>query len=82
MRVMIASCMSCPRLGIRAEKNPTKAIYEGVDTQGRVLRLIIADVTVQTFKQVAPPTGVRYPELLWTARIGTATAAANEHQAA
>jgi hypothetical protein len=54
----------------------TKAVYEGKDSQGRIVRLTISDPNVATFTRVPAP---QYPELHWSARIGTGTAAALEH---
>jgi hypothetical protein len=63
----------------RAGESPAKAAYEGADSRGGVVRLIITDVNVQTFQRVGSPMAVHYPQPHWTARIGTGTAAANEH---
>jgi hypothetical protein len=59
--------------------NASKAVYEGEDAQGRVVRLTISDISVETFNRVSPPKAVRYPEPHWSSRIGTGTAADSEH---
>jgi hypothetical protein len=55
----------------------TKAVYEGKDSQGRTVRLTISDPNVATFTRV-PAASPHYPELHWSARIGTGTAASLE----
>jgi hypothetical protein len=56
----------------------TKAVYEGKDSQGRIVRLTVSDADVATFTRV-PAVSPHYPELHWSARIGTGTAASLEH---
>src|ERR1700730_2289343 len=58
-----------------AEGNAGKAVYEGLDTQGRVVRLTVSDARVETFERVSPLKVRHYPEPHWTSRIGTGTAA-------
>jgi hypothetical protein len=58
-----------------AKGNPGKAVYEGLDAQGRVVRLTVSDARVETFERVSPPKVRHYPEPHWTSRIGTGTAA-------
>jgi hypothetical protein len=58
-----------------AEGNAGKAVYEGLDAQGRVVRLTVSDARVETFERVSPATVRHYPEPHWTSRIGTGTAA-------
>jgi hypothetical protein len=56
-----------------------KVVYEGTDAQGRVVRLTIPGVSVETLVRVSQDTGrPHYPELHWSARIGTGTAASLE----
>jgi hypothetical protein len=56
-----------------------KVVYEGTDAQGRVVRLTIPDVGVETLARVSQDASrPRYPELHWTARIGTGSAASLE----
>ena len=54
------------------------AVYEGVDERGRIVRLTVPDVTVETFDRVSQPKAASYPKLHWTALIGTGTAAEHE----
>jgi hypothetical protein len=54
------------------------AVYEGLDDQGRVVRLTLPDVRVETFERVSPPATKRYPEPHWSARFGTGGASALE----
>jgi hypothetical protein len=58
-----------------AQGNAGKAVYEGLDAQGRIVRLTVADARVETFERVSPPKVRHYPEAHWTSRIGTGTAA-------
>jgi len=74
-----------PSVGVPAEDPDrpiegvvAKVVYEGVDAQGRVVRLTMSDVRVEVFRQVSPPPAERHPEPHWTSRIGTGTAAALE----
>ena len=55
--------------------NAGKAVYEGLDAQGRVVRLTVSDARVEIFERVSPPKVRHYPEPHWTSRIGTGTAA-------
>jgi hypothetical protein len=57
-----------------AEKNAGKAVYEGLDAQGRIVRLTVSDARVETFERVSPPKVRHYPQPHWTSRIGTGTA--------
>jgi hypothetical protein len=52
-----------------------KAVYEGKDSQGRIVRLTVSDPNVATFTRVPAVS----PQLHWSARIGTGTAASLEH---
>ena len=61
-----------------AEVNAGKAVYQGLDAQGRVVRLTVSDARVETFERVSPPKVRHYPEPHWTSRIGTGTAAEGE----
>jgi hypothetical protein len=61
-----------------AEAAAPKAVYEGKDSQGRIVRLTISDPNVVTFTRV-PAVSPQYPELHWSARFGTGTAGSLEH---
>jgi hypothetical protein len=50
-----------------------KVVYEGTDTQGRIVHLTIPDLGVGTLIQVSPVTQ-HYPQLHWTASIGSGSA--------
>jgi hypothetical protein len=56
-------------------ENAGKAVYEGLDAQGRVVRLTVSDARVETFERVSPPKIRHYPEPHWSSRIGTGTVA-------
>jgi hypothetical protein len=58
-----------------AEGNAGKAVYEGLDAQGRIVRLTVSDARVETFERVSPAKVRHFPEPHWTSRIGTGTAA-------
>jgi hypothetical protein len=56
-----------------------KVVYEGTDAQGRVVRLTIPNVSVATLVRVSQDANrPRYPELHWTSKIGTGSAASLE----
>ena len=55
-----------------------RTIYEGVDAQGQIVRVTISKPTgVQSV--VVSSHAPQYPELNWTARIGSGTAATIAH---
>ena len=56
----------------RAELCDRKAIYEGVDDRGRVLRLTISDLRVDSWRRHSIPASRAEPH--WTAFIGTGRA--------
>jgi hypothetical protein len=58
-----------------AAGNAEKAVYEGVNAQGQIVRLTVSDARVETFERVSPPKVRHYPEPHWTSRIGTGTGA-------
>jgi hypothetical protein len=58
-----------------AEGNAGKAVYEGLDAQGRVVRLTVSDARVEIFERVSPSKVRHYAEPHWSSRIGTGTAA-------
>ena len=55
-----------------------RTIYEGVDAQGQVVRVTISKPT-DTQSVVVSSHAQQYPELNWTARIGSGTAATIAH---
>jgi hypothetical protein len=55
-----------------------RTIYEGVDAQGQVVRVTISKSTGAQSVAVSSRTQ-QYPELNWTARIGSGTAATIAH---
>ena len=55
-----------------------RTIYEGVDAQGQIVRVTISNSTGAQSVVVAS-NAQRYPELNWTARIGSGTAATIAH---
>jgi hypothetical protein len=61
-----------------AEENAGKAVYEGLDARGEIVRLTVSDARVETFERVSPPKVRHYPEPHWTSRIGTGAAAESE----
>jgi hypothetical protein len=61
---------------VLASAPAAKGVYEGLDANGKVVRLTITDVGVDTFQRVAPSPAKHYPQLHWSARFGTGTAAA------
>jgi hypothetical protein len=56
----------------------TKTVYEGIDAQGRIVRVTVASPENDPSVAVssAPP---QYPALHWTAHIGSGTAATIAH---
>lgn len=58
-----------------AAGNAGKAVYEGLNAQGEIVRLTVSDARVETFERVSPPKVRHYPEPHWTSRIGTGTGA-------
>ena len=56
----------------------TRTIYEGVDAQGQIVRVTITRAT-DAQSVVVASNAQRYPELNWTARIGSGTAATIAH---
>jgi hypothetical protein len=58
-----------------AAENAGKAVYEGLNAQGEIVRLTVSDARVETFERVSPPKDRHYPEPHWTSRIGTGTGA-------
>jgi hypothetical protein len=61
-----------------AQGDAGKAVYEGLDAHGRIVRLTVSDARVEIFERVSPPKVRHYPEPHWTSQIGTGTAAALE----
>ena len=55
-----------------------RTIYEGVDAQGQVVRVTISKSTAAP-SVVVSSHAQQYPELNWTARIGSGTAATIAH---
>jgi hypothetical protein len=55
-----------------------RTIYEGVDAQGQVVRVTISKSTGAQ-SVVVSSHAQQYPELNWTARIGSGTAATIAH---
>jgi hypothetical protein len=55
-----------------------RTIYEGVDAQGQIVRVTISKSTGAQSVVVSSHTP-QYPELNWTARIGSGTAATTAH---
>ena len=55
-----------------------KTIYEGVDAQGQIVRVTISKST-SAQSVVVSSHAQRYPELNWTAHIGSGTAATIAH---
>jgi hypothetical protein len=53
-----------------SESTTDKVVYEGTDTQGRIVHLTIPDLGIATLIQVSPVTQ-HYPQLHWTASIGS-----------
>jgi hypothetical protein len=87
LKLMILSAAASFALGAVAQadvaSNSTevaaaKAVYEGKDSQGRIVQLTVSDPNVATFTRV-PAVNPHYPQLHWSARIGTGTAASLEH---
>jgi hypothetical protein len=62
------------------DSSPGRALYQGTDPRGRIVQLSIADIGVPKFVRIpADPSHARSPELHWSAKIGTGTAASLEH---
>jgi hypothetical protein len=55
-----------------------RTIYEGVDAQGQIVRVTISRST-DSQSVVVSSHAQQYPELNWTARIGSGTAATIAH---
>ena len=55
-----------------------RTIYEGVDAQGQIVRVTISKST-DSQPVVVSSHAQQYPELNWTARIGSGTAATIAH---
>ena len=55
-----------------------RTIYEGVDAQGQIVRVTISKPT-DAQSVVVSSHAQQYPELNWTARIGSGTAATIAH---
>jgi hypothetical protein len=55
-----------------------RTIYEGVDAQGQIVRVTISKST-DSQSVVVSSHAQQYPELNWTARIGSGTAATIAH---
>ena len=64
--------------GPPVDKPMSKAVYEGVDAQGRLIRLTISDLEVATFSRVHPESPPEHTVPHWTSLIGTGTAAQAE----
>jgi hypothetical protein len=64
-------------VGSNSTEATNKAVYEGKDSQGRIVQFTVLDPNVATFTRVSTTTA-HYPELHWSARIGTGTAASIE----
>jgi hypothetical protein len=71
----IASAADAPN---PSESTTDKVVYEGTDTQGRIVHLTIPNLGIATLVQVAPVTQ-HYPRLHWTASIGSGGAGELEH---
>jgi hypothetical protein len=67
-------------VGRGAEGCANKAVYEGLDDKGRVIRLTISNLHVDAFERVTPPGAARHPEPHWSSLFGTGTAAEAERQ--
>jgi hypothetical protein len=65
-------------VGSNSTEAANKAVYQGKDSQGRIVQLTVLDPNVATFTRVST-TAAHYPKLHWSARIGTGTAASIEH---
>jgi hypothetical protein len=61
-----------------AAASPARTIYEGVDAQGQIVRVTISKST-DSQSVVVSSHAQQYPELNWTARIGSGTAATIAH---
>jgi hypothetical protein len=57
-----------------------KAVYEGLDDKGRVVRLTLSDLHVQAFERVTPPSAAGHSEPHCSSLFGTGTAAEAERQ--
>jgi hypothetical protein len=68
-----------PQATAAAAASPSaRTIYEGVDAQGQVVRVTISKST-DSHSVVVSSHAQQYPELNWTARIGSGTAATIAH---
>jgi hypothetical protein len=61
-----------------SESTTDKVVYEGTDTHGRIVHLTVPNLGVATLIQVSPVTQ-HYPQLHWTASIGSGSAGELEH---
>ena len=64
--------------GAQPRASEAKTIYEGVDSQGQIVRVTVSSTTGAN--PVAVSSGApQYPELHWTAHIASGTAATIAH---
>lgn len=63
---------------LSSPSSDAKTIYEGVDAQGQIVRVTISN-SKGTQPVVVSAHAPQYPELNWTAHIGSGTAATIAH---
>ena len=64
--------------GVSPHASEAKTIYEGVDSQGQIVRVTVSSTTGAN-PVVASSRAPQYPELHWTAHIASGTAATIAH---
>ena len=65
-------------VGQRAEGRKNQAVYEGLDDRGRVVRLTISDLHVETFERITALSVAGHSEPHWSSLFGTGAAAEAE----
>jgi hypothetical protein len=78
--VLFSALTQAGESGPAVSDTMSKAIYEGVDANGRLIRLTIADVNVEAFSRVRPEDRPEHAAAHWTHLIGTGTAAQAERK--
>jgi hypothetical protein len=61
-----------------ADKRETKAVYEGLDDKGRVVRLTTSDLHVETFERLPESSRGGHAAPHWSSLFGTGAAAEAE----